>query len=432
MPSRKWTAPAARRFAHDPLLSNSFFLALNAGTQAAVSFVFWLLNSHLYSAGQIGTATTLLSGAVTISWISLFGFNSTFIRFLPDSRQPNEEINTGLLMVFATGLVAALLYVAIVPLVVPRLGLVRASFSFAAGFIVLTAFMGVNLVTDSVFIAFRKVPYNVLVDGAIQGAVKLALPVLLVGLGAYGVFMSWGLAALVAVAASIVFMTQIVGYRPRLRVSPGVLRRTWNYSAANYGANLLALCPPLAIPLIVLDMRGPRQAAFYFVAYQVANLLFALGWAVSTSFFAEGSHEGSDLASLLRRSAKVIALVCIPCGIFVAATGHWILLMFGLAYSVGGTSTLAILALSTPLVALSSTAMMVLRITKQLRALVLATAVYAAVIVGLALLGARRGLPWVAAAYVVGTTAAGLLAAGLAAARWRAERAARDVHPVPR
>ena len=54
------------------------------------------------------------------------------------------------------------------------------------------------------------------------------------------------------------------------------------------------------------------------------------------------------------------------------------------------------------------------------------------VIVGLALLGAGRGLPWVAAAYVVGTTAAGLLAAGLAAVRLRADRAARDVHPVPR
>ena len=47
MPSRKWTAPAPRRLARDPLLRNSFFLTLNAGTQAAVSFVFWLLNSHL-------------------------------------------------------------------------------------------------------------------------------------------------------------------------------------------------------------------------------------------------------------------------------------------------------------------------------------------------------------------------------------------------
>jgi len=389
---------------------------------AAIGFVFWLLNSRLFTAGQIGMATTLISGASIISIFSLFGFNTRFIRFLPASRQRDAEINTGLLIVFATALIAATLYVLLVPLMVPRMAFVRGSFGFAAGFIVLTAFWAVNVVTDSVFIAFRKAQYNVLVDGIIQGAVKLGVPALVVGLGAYGMFLASGLAAAAAVVASIVFMMRTVGYRPKLSLSLAVLRRTWEYSAANYAANLLSLCPILIIPLIILDVRGPRQAGFYFIAFQVASLLFSVGYAVSASFFAESSYEGSHLPSLLRRSARVLALVCVPCSVFVAATGHWLLLVFGHAYSANGAWTLAILALSAPSVALYSTAMTVLRITRQLGAVVVASAVYAVAILGLALVGASHGLQWVALAWLLGNTAAGLLAAGLAAAHLRASR----------
>jgi len=408
-------ATAVRRLRHDALVRNSLFLTLNTGTIAAFGFAFWLLNSRLFTAGQIGVATALISGASLISYFSLFGFNTTFVRFLPTSRQRDSEINTGLLIVFATALVVAALYVLLVPLIAPKLAIVLGSSGRAVGFVVLTAFWAVNVVTDSVFIAFRKTQYNLLVDGIIQGVMKLALPALVVGLGAYGIFMTSGLAAGVAVAASIVFMMRVVEYRPKLVLSSNVLRRTWEYSAANYAANLLNLCPMLITPLIVLDLLGPRQAGFYYIAFQVAALLFSVGYAVSASFFAENSYEGSHLPSLLRRSAKILAIVCIPSSILFAVAGHWLLLLFGPQYSANASSALVILALSAPSVAFCSTATTVLRITKQLRAVVVANAVYALIIVSVTLLGVRHGLQWVAVAWLLGNTATGFLAAGLAA-----------------
>lgn len=425
------SANALHRLRNDQLLRNSFNLTLNSGAIALVGFAFWLLNSRLFTAGQIGTATTLISGAALISYVSLLGFNTTFIRFLPASQQRDPEINTGLLIVFATALIAAALYVLLVPSIAPQLAFIRGSFGFAAGFVVLTALWAVNLVTDSVFIAFRKTQYNLLVDGIIQGAVKLALPALMVGLGAFGIFMSSGLAVAVAAVASIVLMMRTVGYRPRLSVSLAALRRTWDYSAANYAASLLNLCPVLIIPLIVLNVRGPRQAGFYFIAFQVASLLYSSGYAVSASFFAESSYEGSHLPSLLRRSAKVLALVCLPPSVLVAVAGHWLLLLFGHAYSANATWALAVLALSAPSVVLSSAAMTVLKITRQLGAVVAANAVYAVIIVGLTLLGARHGLQWVAFAWLLGNTTAGVLAAGFAAAHLRAGHELGDAHPAP-
>jgi O-antigen/teichoic acid export membrane protein len=387
---------------------------LTTGTIAAVGFIFWLLNSHLFSAGQIGVATTLISGTTLIAFVSLFGFDTTFVRFLPASRDRDADINTGLLIVFSTAIIVATLYVVCVPLLVPKLAFIRESFGFAIGFILLTAFWAVNLVTDSVFIAFRKAHYNLVIDGVIQGVVKLTLPALVVALGAYGIFMASGLAAVVAVVASIVLLMRTVGYTPKLSFSPSVLTRTRTYSAANYVANLLNLCPWLLTPLIILNVRGPRQAGFYYIAFQVSGILFSVGYAVSLSLFAESSYEGSDLPSLLRRSATVLALVCVPSGILVAVAGHWLLLLFGHQYSANATPALAILALSTPSVALYSAATTVLRITKQLRAVVAANVVYAVVIVGLTLLGARHGLQWVALAWLLGNTISGLVAIALA------------------
>ena len=332
---------------------------------------------------------------------------------------------------FVTALIVAGLYVALVPAIAPRLAFIRGSFAFAAGFTVPTAFWAVNLVTDSVFIAFRRAQYNLLVDGIIQGGVKLALPAFVVGLGAYGIFMASGLAAAAAVAASIVFLMRTVGYRPKLSLSPSVLKRTWDYSAANYVANLLNLGPLLMTPLIVLDVRGPQQAAFYYIAFQVASLLFSVAYAVSVSFFAESSYDGSQLKSLLRRSAKVLILVCVPSSLLLALGGHWLLLLFGGAYSANGSSSLAVLALSAPSVALCSAATTVLRITGQLRAIMVTNAVYAVAIVGLTLVGARYGLQWVALAWLLGNTGAGLLAAGLAAVHLRAAGRLGDADTAP-
>lgn len=417
--SQQIPSRALRRLSQDTLLRNSLYLTLNTATIAFVGFLFWLINSRLFSANEIGAATTLISAAALISYVSLFGFNTTFVRFLPTSRDRNAEMNTGILIVFGTALVVATAFVLLIPVIAPGLDFVRNSLGFTLGYVALTSFWAVNLVTDSVFIARRRAQYNIVVDGFIQGAIKLALPFLLVGLGAFGIFTASGLAATVAVAASVFFMIRIADYRPRLSLSLAVLRRTWEYSAANYVANLLNLAPLCVIQVVLLDARGPRQAGYYFIAYQVASLLFAVAFAMSQSLLAEGSRPGADLPALVRRSAKALALICVPCAFLMAATARWLMMPFGQTYSHHGAVSLAVLVLSAPSVAFCSVATTVLRITNQLRAVVVTNAVYAAVIISLTLLFVGHGLPWVALAWLVGNTLAGVLAAGYAFGRLR-------------
>ncbi len=407
-PSRRARAGAwLVQIRSDHLVRNSFFIMASTAAMGAFGFLFWLVAARLYTSGQIGVATALISATILISYLGQFGFDATFVRFLPTSRDRDAEINTGLTLVAGGSLVLALAYILVVPSFVPALRFVRSSPPYAAGFVVFTALAAINLVTDAVFIAYRAAKYNFIVDGLIQGLSKLALPVLVVGLGAYGIFTASTGAALVAVAFSIIFLVRRFSYRPRLRVSLAVIRQVFTFSGLNYFASLLNVVPVLFVPAIVINGRGASEAGYYYVAFQMANLLYAISFAISASLFSEGSYEDGNLAGLARRSAKYLGLLAIPAVVLLSLGGHWLLLAFGREYSLHAGPALAVFGLAVPAVSLNMWSHVMLRLSKQLGGLVWSNVVLVIVVCGLALLWVHRGLAWVALAWLLGNLAAG-------------------------
>src|SRR4051812_40998900 len=136
------------QFKTDTLFANSVYLMLSTVVQAFFGFAFWFLNARLFSPADIGLASALISGSTFIAYLSLLGFNSTFIRFLPTSTQRNDKLNTGLILVLGTGLVVAAGYIALVPMIAPALSPIAAHGWHAVGFMVLSAIGAANLLTD--------------------------------------------------------------------------------------------------------------------------------------------------------------------------------------------------------------------------------------------------------------------------------------------
>ncbi|HEY2666173.1 MAG TPA: glycosyltransferase, partial [Actinomycetota bacterium] len=394
----------------DHLVRNSFFIMLATAAMGAFGFLFWLVAARLFTSGEIGVATTLISATILISYLGQFGFDATFVRYLPTSSDRNAEINTGITLVAGGSLLLALAYILVVPSFVPALRFVRSSPLYVTGFAVFTALGSINLVTDAVFIAYRAAKYNFIVDGLIQGVSKVALPALVVGLGAFGIFTASTGAALMAVIASIVLLMRHFGYRPRVRVSRAVIRHVLSFSALNYAASLLNVVPVLFVPAIVINARGASEAGYYYVAFQMANLLFAGSFAISASLFSEGSYEDADLHRLAWRAAKYLGLLAVPAVALLSLGGHWLLLAFGREYSQHAGSALAVFGFAVPAVSLNMWSHVMLRLSRQLGALVWSNVVLVLVVCGLALLWVHRGLTWVALAYVLGNLAAGVAA----------------------
>lgn len=398
-----------KHFQSDTLFRNSVYLMLTTGAMGVLGFFFWLICTHLFAPAEIGTGTALISAMSLISAISLLGFNSTFIRILPNSQNRDNEINTGSLLVIGASALMAIAYVCGVTLFTPSLSVVQQNFWYAAGFVVMTALASINGLTDSIFIAYRSAQYTLITDGFITSGIKLLLPLVFVAIGAYGVFAAAGLGASAGMIASVAFLVWKFGYHPRFKIDIPTLKDVFHYSSTNYIADLFYMVPALLLPIIVLDRLGAAPTGYFFLAFMVANLVYAVPSAISGSLFAEGSYGSASLSTLLKRSTALIAAIMIPVAILFAAIGPFILDFFGKAYSAGGAGVIVILSLAAPAVAGFDVGSSLLRITKQVYALMAVNIIYAIVICSCALLWTGKGLDWVAFAWLAGNLVAATL-----------------------
>ncbi|MEV7596903.1 polysaccharide pyruvyl transferase family protein [Kitasatospora sp. NPDC089797] len=403
-------ARAVRTARHDQVARSSVYLMAATVSTSALGFLFWVAAARLFSPSQVGTATSLTNAISLIAYFSLCGLNSTLVRFPAAPERRHAQINRAVLLVFGAGCLLGTGYLLGLPLYGTRLLAVRAD-PVQAGLIVLfCALSAVNLLTDAVFVGERLAQYNTLVDGVLQGLAKLGLPFLLTGLGSFGLVASIGGGYAVAVLASLWFLRRRIGLRPTVLGGGTRLREHLGFSAGSYLSSLLNLVPLLVLPLLVLQRLGAEAAAYYFVAFQIANLANAVPFAVCESMFAEVSADESRLVPVLRRSARLIVLLQLPAAVALAAGSGLLLRLFGGSYPARAQGLLVVLAVGTGAVALNTVGSFALKLVRRMAPLVWSNVVYAVVTVGLAAAWAGRGLIWFGYAWGLGNLASGLIA----------------------
>jgi O-antigen/teichoic acid export membrane protein len=202
----------------------------------------------------------------------------------------------------------------------------------------------------------------------------------------------------------------VLRWRPA-PVSPlRTLRPLRGFSTASYAANVLNLLPVLVVPLIVLDRLGAKPAAYYFVSFQIATLLYSAAYAVGQSFLAEGSQADVDRRQLRKRSSRTLAVLYLPGVLVVVLAARWVLLVFGARYSQHGAPSLIMLALAAVPIAACNWSWTALRLSGHLMAVVASSIIYTAAICGLAWFLAPRGLTVLSAAWPAGALLAALAA----------------------
>jgi O-antigen/teichoic acid export membrane protein len=343
-----------------------------------------------------------------IAYLSLFGLNWTIIRFIAKSNNANAQITYSLLVVAGLGVLISGIYVMLVPLYAPALSFVRENLACAVGVIVVGALSGINLLRASVFVGARRPEYNLFIDGAVQSTTKLVLPFALIGLGAYGVFASVGGASLIAVVVSILCMRRALGFRFDFRPAAVMTKAQLSYSLSGYISMVLLVAPIMALPLIALHTLGSAQAGYFYLTFQIANILYGISYSVGEALLAEGSFDESRIVSLVKRSALLlVALQSVGVIILTVGSG-FILLVFGRKYAEHGEHLLQILGVGAIAVALNTLAGYVMRILKLLKSLIASNLVASVATIGLAQLCCPRGLEWLGWAWLGGQLAGGI------------------------
>jgi O-antigen/teichoic acid export membrane protein len=416
----------------DHLVRNSLWLVVSNALQAAIGFVFWIVMARLFSAQDVGLASSLISATTLLAFFALIGLNTTLMRYLPTARNRGALLTAAFVMVSCAAAVIATGYVMLTPIVAPRLDFVAHSLVRTAGFALLAAATAVNVLTDSVFLARRRADLCAVTDGIVGGLSKFGIAIILAGTGAYGLYLAALGGPATAAVISLLLIVTVLRWRPSFRSSLQAIKPLLKFSGANYVANSMNLLPNVVVPLIVLDRLGAKAAGYYFVAFQIANLLMTAAAVVEASFLAEASQAGADWRAIRRRSMRLAVILFVPAGVVTALAAHWILLAFGAAYSLHGTASLELLAVAVLPVAACSWGWNVLRVTGRLRRLIVSTAVYAASICGSAWFLAPHGLTAVSSAWLTGAALGAAVSSILARGGKAPARHRRGMGPGPR
>jgi O-antigen/teichoic acid export membrane protein len=329
---------------------NAIYLMATYVITACVGFFFWMLCARLYLAEDLGNAMAMVSAVCLIASISMLGFNIGLVRFLPETKNKNEMICSCFVITSICAVALAAIFLVGLDIWSPNLLFMRKSWLVVAIFVGAVIFFALYALTDAVFLSRRKTSYT-LGKNLIFALIKLVLPIFLVAFGAYGIFLSFSLAAAVALGVALLIFVPVVvkNIRWKLTIETKLVNDMMHYSVGNYVAGIFAGLPGFLFPLMIVNIFQPEFTAYFYVAWVIAGLVFMIPGAVASSLFAEGSNRPKMLNQNVKRAFKFSFLLVIPAMVTVIFLDEKLLLLFGREYSETGAELFRILALSSVL-----------------------------------------------------------------------------------
>lgn len=340
-------------FLHNSLFRNSIYMMASSVVLSVFGFIFWIICARIYTPSNIGTATTLISITVLISNFSLAGLNQGVIRYLPKAKDKNQVVNTILHVVLTMSILLTIVYVIFIRYFSPKLEFIFNNPFFTTGFILFLAITSLNLITDSIFVAYRSAKYIFIVN-IIYSVTKMILPFILLGFGLYGIFFSYAIAISVAMIMSFIFMFYRFDYRIGLAPHLGILKKLSRFSLASYAANFLGILPSMVLPIVLTNTIGAKSSAFYYIDMMIASIIYIVPTSVTQALFAEGINDKNSISHYIKSSIKITAILIIPAILVITLGGGYILRIFGKVYSSEGLLLLQMLAVSGIFIAINN------------------------------------------------------------------------------
>ncbi|MFJ5777104.1 lipopolysaccharide biosynthesis protein [Streptomyces sp. NPDC093094] len=352
----------------EPVLRTGHVLAVSSLVSAGLGFFFWTLATHWYDERIVGLSSSALAASLMLTGIGQLNLNDFLVRFVPTAgRRTRRLVLTCYAASTAFTVVVSAVFLALVPLVAPRLGFLLTPVT-AICFVVATAGYAVFVLQDGALTAVRM-PGWVVGENLIFALVKILLLALGAALGFFsGILLSWAGALVISLlVANFVLMSRGIPRHERETKAAPPPPRMLGYATADYLGSLFRVAGYTLVPLIVLNTLGAEQSAFYSVAWGVAYVPYLLARNMGTSLLAESVRGPEHLVEhslrVLRHSGLLLGSVVL---VLVVAAPQ-ILSIFGASYAAEGSTLLRLLALSALPNLLLSVAIDVVRARRRLR-----------------------------------------------------------------
>lgn len=329
-----------------PLYKNSMFITLSRFLNVGTGFIFWMMAARLYPIEAVGIATALVSSLNIIITFSRFGFDLSLIRFI-QTNDKKKVINTALAITTLAAFVIAIIYMIGIKIFSSSLIFIQQK-EYAILFLVFVTTNSIVSITGVTFTAIRTSEHYFYQNILLASRVPLLIPMIF--LGGFGIFGSMGLAYILAAVFAFLHLNKIIEFD--FKIDNQFLKDAFFFSSGNYLSNVFLTIPSMILPIMILGLVGEANAAKYYIAYAVGNLVLIIPESLSTSLFIEGSH-GENLKKNTIRVVFTVYVFLIPAIIVIYLFGGYLLNLIGKDYS-GALDLLRIIVLSSIFIPISS------------------------------------------------------------------------------
>jgi len=400
-----------------PLYRSSSALVLTTVFNAGLGLIFWTLAARLYSVEDVGKGAAAVASLQLVSMLGCTGLTPALIRLIPPSRS-----GTG-------GLVRGIYLAGVTLAVICGVGLLVATDLFieplgVPGIIYLAAIPIFVLFTlqDGALIGLHREPW-VPAENAIYGIIKIFLLVAFSAGGAWGIFVSWSISAVLLVVPInlLLFLKFIPQHASQKQEQEELsLREVSRFAGGNHVSGLLMAVPDFLMPIIVLQIEGAENTAFFFAAWSLVWPLRLVGTNIANAFTGQAASDESRIGDLWYKGSLLILAIFVPL-VLILTLGAYPLLrvLFGAEYADNGDTLMRLLAPGLLPFAFVALAVALARVRRQLSRLLALSATYFAVSLPLsiALISVDgingAGLAWLLSQFIVGVIALGIWRLGL-------------------
>lgn len=334
-----------------PLYRNGYALVLNTVVSGGLGLAFWVIAARSYSTAAVGVCAALIAAMTLIGDLSHLNLKGALNRFLPAAGAASTRFALrSYAVALAVAAAAAAAFVAGIEVWSPELAVLHRRPELAALFILGAMGWTVFVLQDSVLTGIRRAAW-VPADNLLFAVGKLVVLVALVAaVPTYGIFVAWSLPVLLlTIPVNILIFRWLMPAHVRetcgrTQVVPP--RDVASYVAADYFAYLVWTATQGLLPLVILNVLGPEQNAYYFLAWTMAYSLYLISSSMGNALLAEASLRPEALWPLSRQAVVESARLVLPATAAVVIGAPLILSAVGQDYAAEGTTVLRLLALS--------------------------------------------------------------------------------------
>jgi O-antigen/teichoic acid export membrane protein len=334
-----------------PLFRNAYALASSSFLTSAIGMIYWVLVAREYPTEIVGLNSAMISVMMFLGGVAQLNLADGAIRFIPTTGQHTHRfVRATYLISLAVAAAASIIFLTQLGRWAPTLGFLGTTPLLLVWFTLSTMGWALFVMQDGVLTGLRRATW-VPVENTVFSLVKIVLMLMFVSsLPTLGVFASWSVGLVITLIPTTYYIFHsLIPHHMRLPAEVHedlALPQVARYVAGDYLGALAWLACTTLLPIMVTQLAGPTDNAYYYLSWQISLLLIAIAGSMGSSLVVEASTRPDALAEYSYRVLVQSALIVIPLAVILVIIAPYALLLFGKTYSVEGTTLLRLLSIS--------------------------------------------------------------------------------------